>query len=360
MAHDVFPPEPVRRRRSPAGQALVVALVALLLGSLLNADRLDHTARTQPFGWQRTWAMRITGPLKSVSHLTRLNLPRQAITRWADNEDPPPLNPEDQRPVTTAPPLTPGTPVPGDPSVPEPDAEIERRVPTAEDPVRVLVAGDSLMGLVAPAIHDRLGHRPIDIEEDWAVGTGLARPDVRNWPAVLAEDMAAMDPEVVVLGFGGNDNQDMASTEGRVTVGTPEWQAEYQQRVARVLNAVEGEGRTVYWVGLPPTDRPDIEAAAPAMETAVRAELAVRPWAHYVDTRPILAPDGVYTAYLDDGSGSQVKVRADDGVHPNLAGAIRMVEPLVEAVRVERRLDEEPPPVPPSTTSSTAPEPGGG
>lgn len=337
-----YPPEPVERRRSSAGQAMVVLLVALLVGALLNADRLDYTARTQPFGWQRSVAMGITGFLKTTSHATLLNRPRKLLSDAAGNVDPPPAPDtagvkiarptSDQVTTTTAPP--------------------DYRVPTAADPVRILVAGDSLMGWIGPAISKELEGKPIRVIEDWKVSTGLARPDVRNWPAQLEADMEKYDPEVIVLGFGGNDMQDMATDRGRVTVATAAWKTEYQRRVAQVLNAVEGRDRTVYWIGLPITTRDNIEKAVPTQAAAVRAEISVRPWAHFVDTRPLLAPDGVYTAYLPDGSGGEVKVREDDGVHPNLAGARRMVLPLTRTLVKERKL-VPPKPKPTTTTAAT-------
>jgi len=324
-----FPPEPEPRRRAPAGQALVVILVALVVGSFLNADRIDTTAHTQPFGWQRTWALRITGPIKKLSDATGLNQPRKVLSERAGNKLEPP--PEDTKTVVTAPPTIPD-------ATTTTSAPPSYRVPTAADPVRILVSGDSLMGWIGPALTQGFGDAPVKITEDWKVGTGLARPDVLNWPAKLAEDMTAYDPEVVVVGFGGNDAQDMATDSGRVHVGTPEWAAEYQRRVAQILNAVEGPNRTVYWIGLPITTRANIEQVAPDMAKAAKTEIAARPWAHYVDTHPTLSPDGTYTAYLPDGSGGEVKVREDDGVHPNIAGARRIVAPLIVDLDKERKL----------------------
>lgn len=324
-----FPPEPEARQRVPAGQALAVVLVALLVGALLNADRIDNTAHTQPFGWQRTWAMRITGPIKTLSHATGLNLPRKYLAGAADNEVPPP--PADTKTVVTVAPTVPD-------ATTTTSAPPDFRTPTPEEPVRVLVAGDSLMGWIGPALTKGTEGRPISVTEDWEVASGLARPDVINWPARLAEDMEKHNPEVVVVGFGGNDAQDMATDGGRVSVGSPEWAAEYQRRVAQVLTALEGPNRTVYWIGLPVTTRGDIEKAAPAMAEAVQTEVSARPWAHYVDSRKILSPDGAYKAFLPDGSGGEVKVREDDGVHPNLAGARRLAAPVILTVIQERKL----------------------
>lgn len=323
-----YPQEPVPRRRAPAGQALAVVLVALLVGAVLNAERLDYTARTQPFGWQRTWAMRVTGPLAGVSRATGLNLLRKQVSEAAGNEDPPPPDNTDQvrtadELASTATTTTTTAPI---------------RVPTAADPTRVLVAGDSLMGWIGPALTQDVEDLPVTITEDWSVGTGLARPDVQNWPAQLEEVVAADDPEVVIVGFGGNDAQDMSTDSGRVTVGTAEWAEEYQRRVVQILDAVEGPGRTVYWIGLPVTTREAIEAVAPDMAAAIQAEIDIRPWAHYVDSRAALSPDGTYTTYLPDGSGGEVKVREDDGVHPNLAGAGRIVDTMVDQLIDERNL----------------------
>ena len=323
-----YPPEPVPRRRAPAGQALAVVLVALLVGSVLNAERLDYTARTQPFGWQRTWAMRVTGPLATVSRATGLNLPRKQVAEAIGNEDPPPVTDTDL--VRTADELA------NAPSTTTTTAPI--RAPSATEPVRVLVAGDSLMGWIGPALTQDVADLPVTITEDWSVGTGLARPDVQNWPAQLAEDMATEDPEVVIVGFGGNDAQDMSTDTGRVTVGTPQWAEEYQRRVVQVLDAVEAPGRTLYWVGLPITTRAAIEKVAPDMAEAIQAEIEIRPWAHYVDSRTALSPDGTYVTYLPDGSGGEVKVRENDGVHPNLAGAGRIVDAMYDQFVDERNL----------------------
>lgn len=315
---------------------MVVAAVALLVGALLNAERIDATAHGQPYGWQRTWAVRATGPLASLSRATGLNLPRRALSAAAGNELPPPPAADTRTgAVVTVAPTTPEAPTGTTTTTTEP---LDLRSPTPADPLRVLVVGDSLMGFVGAAIARDLDGAPITIVEEWEVGTGLARPDVVNWPARLAEIMTAEDPEVVVLGFGANDNQDLTTGDGAIGLGSPEWRDEYQRRVAQVLAVVEGEGRSVYWLGLPVTDRPDIEAVAPLVADATTTEVSARPWATYLDTRDALAPDGTYTAYLPDGSGGRVKVRADDGVHPNLAGARRMVAPLVAALVAERDL----------------------
>ncbi|HEX2576614.1 MAG TPA: DUF459 domain-containing protein, partial [Aquihabitans sp.] len=246
----------------------------------------------------------------------------------AGTTDGPP--PEDTRTVVTAPPIDPATST-------TTTAPLEVRIPTAAEPLRVHVAGDSLVIPVGPALLDCFEGSPVELTEGYKAATGLARPDVLNWPAKLEEDLATHDPDVVVVGFGGNDAQGIAGPDGPLALASPEWAAEYQRRVAQVLDAVEAEGRTLYWMGLPTTTASNIEEAAPSMRRAIESEVAARPWARFVDTSAVLAPDG-YTAYLPDGSGGQVKVRDDDGVHLTTAGATRAVEPLCEQLAEEREL----------------------
>ncbi len=340
----VFPAEPVTRQRVPAGQALVTMAVALLVASLLTADRLAYTARIQPFGWRHDLAVSVAGAVRGVSDTLFLNRPRQWITAAVHNEDPPPPSATDNVDIAR----------PGAGGVTTTTVPPEFRVPSESDPLRILVAGDSLMGYVGPALVNELEGYPVDVTEDWVISTGLARPDVLNWPAQLKADMAQYDPEVVILGFGGNDMQEMDTPGGRLIHGTPEWKVEYQRRVAQVLNTIEAPGRTVYWIGLPMTARRDIEKIVPVWTRAVKAEVAARPWVRYIDTRKILSPDGTYSAYLRDSNGNDVKVREGDGVHPNLAGATRMVGPVVDSLLDERKLTEARARTATTTTSTSA------
>ena len=62
------------RRALTAGHALVIAVLALVVGSLLNAPGMHKSAFNQPSGWKRDAALAITGPLASVSHALLLSV----------------------------------------------------------------------------------------------------------------------------------------------------------------------------------------------------------------------------------------------------------------------------------------------
>ena len=214
------------------------------------------------------------------------------------------------------------------------------RVPTAEAPLKVLVAGDSLVGWIAPALEQELpAADPVEVIDDWKGSTGLVRTDYFDWPARLTSDMAQHDPDVVVLGFGGNDTQGITLEDGTVLpLGTPEWATEYQRRIGAVLDIVEAPGRTVYWIGMPITRSEPIETLRPVLTDAIEAEFAKRPWAHFVDTRDALAPDGEFTSQLPDDTGKLVTTMAPDDIHPSLDGGIRIVDVFLPDLRSERHL----------------------
>ena len=47
----------------------------------------------------------------------------------------------------------------------------------------------------------------VDVELDYVVSSGLARPDFHDWPAHLADTLDTSDPDIVIVTFGGNDAQ---------------------------------------------------------------------------------------------------------------------------------------------------------
>lgn len=352
----------------PAGRALATVVLALALGALLCADSVHRAAERQPFGPRRDAALAVTGPLRTVSRAVGLHLPREWLHDVAGTDEgpatagagaplddvpsavdpaadpapapkpgadagpvsggggaapssklPAPVPPPTTAPPTTAPPTTVAAP---------------RRVATAEAPVRIWMGGDSLLGNVAAGLGRLVDDDPrVVLDADFRVGTGLARPDVLDWPAHLAEQLAAQRPEVVYLLFGGNDDQDMTAPDGsRAVLGTPAWRAEYARRVGLAMDAAAADGRSVVWIGLPAHEPERLRAAGAVMAEVAREQAALRPAVTYVDTGAILTPGGTYTETVAGTGGSTVDARAADGVHLTHAGADLVAPALLAPV----------------------------
>jgi hypothetical protein len=305
---------------------LQTTVLALLLASLFCADSLERVAQRQPFGTTRDIELAITKPLHSVSHALFLDRPRQWLEDRAGNVDKPVasvLLPT----ATTAVPATTATTVLGAATTTPSTVPVVplRRTPTPATPVKVLMAGDSLIGNISQAAGRLVADDPlVSLRTDLQVGTGLSRPDVLDWGAELSSTLAADDAEVVVLSFGANDDQPLRDPAGNFQpLFSDGWAREYTRRVAAIMDlASDGGRRTVVWIGLAP-ERPErLNQAKDTFNAAARDQAALRTDVHYVDlVHQFGAGDGSYSDTVTLPDGTIVNARDRDGVHLSHEGA---------------------------------------
>ncbi len=310
----------------PAGQAIIVALIAMLVASFLNADSLVASIEGQSFGTSRSVGLALARPVRTVSHWTGLNLPRKLID---DITSPPPRAPvaavlPRHPPATTST----GTPAPTTTTT----TPTTRRVPTAQQPLKVWLAGDSLMGTIAESFADKTaGNSLFTSSQDFRIGTGLTRPDVYNWPGAVSREIATNNPDVVILVFGTNDDQDMETGGHRVSLQSDAWKEEYVLRVNQILDATANGVRQVIWLGLPAVRRPRLNVTKDYINIILKAAVAKHPNSTFVDTGPLLDGAGnSFTTYLTNSGGKAITVRESDGIHITLAGA-DLVTPVLLA-----------------------------
>ncbi len=298
------------RRLHSAGSAIVVSLLALLAGALLNAPGLHKSAEIQPEGWKRDAALAVTEPLASVSEALFLDQPRRtlkaALGRTEDDE------------------IDTGIAVPAPPPDTTSVAPPTREKFTPNRPLRIWVAGDSLVVVPGQSILRAVGERraiePID-DVDGRIASGLERPDVFNWFEHVSQVMRKEKPRAVVLMFGGNDDHGFMTglPEGREVgpFGSASWKAEYRRRVAGVMDTITRSDAFLVWIGLPITDDAEQTIRYDTINAVVQSQAARRPGrVAYLDTYFFFAgEDGGYAQYVENDSGRLVKMRADDGVH---------------------------------------------
>jgi hypothetical protein len=342
------PPSEDDRRLSTAARALAVMALALFLAALLNAQSIYKSAYNQPEGAQREVALAFAGPLREVSMALRLDRPRawveDAIGREHATIDteivlPPPAPAQtDTTPATEPDPGTATTPVD---EPPPPPTEPAKPVFTPENPMRLWIAGDSLVITPGYAILRAFGRndaveRVGDV--DARVATGLARPDVFNWFRHVDEQVQKKEIDTAVFGFGGNDDSgDMTGLPDGVTLdgfGGPKWTREYRRRVGGLMDTANQAGAFVVWLGLPITSDAGQSRRWRVVNRAARAEAEERAAnVAYVDTYGLLSDDGEFAPYLRSEDGQLVKVRADDGVHMERAGGDMVADQVVRELR---------------------------
>jgi hypothetical protein len=247
-------------------------------------------------------------------------------------------------PITTTAPTTPPT---------EPD---DTGPPTEDNPAEVLIVGDSDAGTFAPYLERLLDETGlVDVELDYVVSSGLARPDFHDWPGHLRDTLSSSDPDIVIVTFGGNDAQGLSepcpngagTCQLSVVVGQAsesnkaEWTAEYERRVAEVMDIILADpDRRVIWVGIPNAQDPEFTARLEIQDQAVRQGLQGFPQAVFVDTwdRFDGRNGGIAELIVDPRDGRAKPVRQTDGFHLNADGAEILAIDIAD--QVESILDD--------------------
>lgn len=219
--------------------------------------------------------------------------------------------------------------------------------PSAAAPARVHIVGDSDAAAFAPFLQDQLDATGVAATSvDYKVSSGLARPDFFDWPAHLATTLPSVDPDIVVVTFGGNDAQGLSTPDGSNPMewndpitARAEWTAEYTRRVGEMMDLLGTGGRTVVWVGIPNDDSPETSARLAVQDEAVRAALATRPTVQFVDTwKRFSSGNGGWAEYVvDPRDGVGKDVRADDGFHLNQNGAEILAVDIAAVVAADLR-----------------------
>jgi hypothetical protein len=160
------------------------------------------------------------------------------------------------------------------------------------------------------------------IAPSYVVSSGLLNPNLHDWPANLASEMALYNPEVVVFMLGANDANGAAANPNA-----------YRAKVGAVMDQLHAPGRKVAWVGQPIMGRDDLAVSVPVVNRIFEEEAASRPWVTYVDAYRLTADaSGGYATHLPGPDGEPQLMRADDGVHLTPAAGERLARAVFMAL----------------------------
>jgi len=314
-----------RRRPLPAGHVLVVMLVTALVGGLLNAAGIRKTANGQPVGIRRDVARFFAEPLYDISHALRMDQFRRALQALSGRSGDDDINTSlpDPIEVDRADPTTSTT------------RPARKRSFTPADPLVVWIGGDSLAITpgesfvnLAPSteVIQVVGDRV-----DGQVATGLARPEVFNWPAHILDVIAQDDPDALVITLGSNDDQTLTGEGGVGPFGSPAWIEEYRRRVGGMMDVVTGDGRrTLFWIGAPIMRNEErSETRYRIINDIYREEAAKRPGrVFYIDIYDRFTENGGYADFIGG-----VQVRTPDGVHFTREGGDQIAQVVLDQMR---------------------------
>jgi uncharacterized protein len=290
---------------------LGVIVIALAVAVLFNSEALVRAGEGMQPGTTRDIVLSVGRTIDDVAGAIGLHLPREGLDLAFGQED------------KTAP----GT------ELEEGSTAILRRnrrkderqsftQPTPENPLHVLVTGDSQAEFIGQRLTDQ--SRPGLLEVDTAArnATGLTNPAFFNWEINAEQEVATRDPDAVVMAIGGNDGFNVQTKDGSIyNPGEPGWETEFARRVAVVSSVLSGDGeRPVYWVPPPTARDPTLNEIFASQNRAVERATEAVPTLRYVDVYTTLN-GGRYSDELRI-DGRRVLARQPDGIHFTREGAV--------------------------------------
>jgi len=338
--HPELAPPPDGRVRAPWTRVLAMGAGAFAVWFLLFAPTLQHNAQVSPVGTRRTVSLDVVGPVAALSR--GLQLSRIVSAAGRSNGLPggtvglttsgprPPAPAGRSRPRSVTAPGSSGSAPPTATTVPP-----NPKLPTAADPLRVLIVGDSIgLDMGGPLQSDLAGTGVVNAALDARESTGLTRPDYFNWPAELTADLKAVQPQVVVVMIGANDAQDFLGPPD-VPYTSPQWNTLYAQRVAQFMQIAQSGGAAVLWVGMPPMENPGLSAQMSDINAVVQRQAGLaHPPVNFVGTDKSLGtPQGGYTAFVTNAAGQIVNVRSPDGTHLTAGGGQVAAQQVINELR---------------------------
>ena len=370
-----------RTPRRGAARLLLMATAVLVLANLLAPDAADGWAGTQPEGWRRDVAGALTSPLVRVARKLSLDEPLERVNEILDSGP---------APVTFAPavrdPTTNTTiqvpPTTGDsgatvvsttldliaPNALTKDAETPEatvtasvttttsvsavasttevadvfpavRMGSADDPLRILAVGDSLMLDLQRGMERTLDRRPdVVVKGRGALGFGFTVPHWDWEDDVLADYaglIAELRPDVVVVMIGANEFEGHVLDGEGLVPGSLRWAEVLAERADEAMSHWRADGAHVYWWTTPRMRDPrfltdglnDVWASATSAWGSGASDL---------DSMEVLGNEtGAYRDRMPDGEGRMVRLRKEHGVHFVEIGADLLARQL------ERRLVED-------------------
>ncbi len=326
------------RRHDTLASLTLSLLAALLVGLLLETGGLAIWAQRLGIGPLRDVAL----PLAEAWHglVGAADRPRALALEWKQELalllSPPPPKPvvvQEEVKAPSAPPTANEKRRRSESGRWMPKAAVSLPAPywPASGERTVVLCGDSLMAVgLAPTLTRWLSMNPgARVVRAYKSGTGLARPEVFDWPREYPQLLGDTRPAYVICALGANDAQGVQVGKKVLAFGTAEWDAYYRQKLGAYLDLLARDGVPVLWVGLPTMRSPGYSQKMTHVNGVVKSVLSRYPNATWLDSNPSLGiTEEGFQQFHADEKGRLIKIRSEDGIHLTDDGALFLVAPI--------------------------------
>ncbi|UVC07689.1 DUF459 domain-containing protein [Rhizobium sp. TH2] len=211
-------------------------------------------------------------------------------------------------------------------------AEIEiAKLPEAK---KVMVIGDFMGSALADGLEVAFApDAGIIIETRTDGSSGLVRTDHLDWPQTLTTYVGEVKPAVIVIMLGANDRQQMSVNGKKEKYQTEAWNAEYEKRIAAIIEIAKQNKTPFLWVGLPAFSSPSLSADAAILNNLYRVKSETA-GGEFIDIWDGFADEnGKFIASGSDMNGQPVRLRGSDGLSFTKAGKRKVAFYVEKSIR---------------------------
>jgi len=204
------------------------------------------------------------------------------------------------------------------------------RQPTREDPLRVVMAGDSVMAGLWPPVKFALEAGGSAQVRFVLTPSILRDPSIRfTWEQQLEE----FDPEVIMMFVGTWETRQVETSAGqKLGIGDPGWRGSYEAEVVDPwIRFISEHGAKVVWIGSPIVANEEANLIFYALNQVFQGLTERFPQVTYLDSAAALqGPAPGYHAIIPSESGVPIRTRQLDGLHLCPDGAALVARPVLQ------------------------------
>jgi hypothetical protein len=240
-----------------------------------------------------------------------------------------------------------GTAVSADPS-PEAEATTTTAPPAGEpdepdEPLRITLAGDSVMAGLAPALEAAFDDED-DVEVEFVLTPSILRDATVRY--TWGKELEEFDPDVVVMFVGTWELGEVTNQVGTAT-GPPDpvWRETYERDILDPwIDLITSGGAEVLWLGAPAVPAPEVSVLFDALNEAYAGLETRREGVDYLDSTAAMAggAGAGFQPTATTADGEIVRLRQVDGLHLCPEGAVRLAEAVIAALPSDRELEPAP------------------
>ncbi len=199
----------------------------------------------------------------------------------------------------------------------------------------ILFIGDSMMqgvGMTLGRELKKLGFHVIDIAKQ---STGLTYVGFFDWNATLKESFIKNpNIDIVIMMVGANDPYNMP----KIKYQSQEWIDVYTSRIQGIIDTTLEHKALLVWYQAPIVKKEPLNQRLSFLNTLYK-ECVDSAKQVFLESNSVLAPQGVYDAYVKNEQGKSIKVRGSDGIHFSGEGSRMLGKLFIDRLKI---LEEEP------------------